>query len=112
MGTVTKQHSQINRVTNSSNTVICRKCKSNQVVAIKRGYSFKTMFLVLLSMIAVFFILVLVSILTSPFTGIWTLTALILFLSLPISIFCGFIGRNSLVNGCMNCGNKWIAGKK
>lgn len=37
---------------------------------------------------------------------------LLFYLGLPIAIIRGFIGRDDIVNGCMNCGNKWIAGGK
>ncbi len=34
--------------------VVCRKCKSDQVVGNKRGYNFKRMFLILFLMVAAF----------------------------------------------------------
>ncbi|MBY0083926.1 hypothetical protein H7K37_02035 [Brevibacillus brevis] len=33
-------------------------------------------------------------------------------LSIPVSILVGFVGRNEIVNGCMNCGFKWSPAKK
>lgn len=33
-------------------------------------------------------------------------------LSLPVSILVGFVGRSTLINGCMNCGFKWTPAKK
>lgn len=27
-------------------------------------------------------------------------------LTLSVAILCGFVGRNKIVNGCMNCGHK------
>ncbi|GCD83648.1 hypothetical protein PTHTG4_27120 [Parageobacillus thermoglucosidasius] len=113
-----------NRTTRASNTVshqqvvVCKKCKSNQIVANKRGYSFKTMFLVLMSMIVMLVILVSIAIQFEDFlfdTGIDDILFIpifiIILLGLPISILSGFIGRNTLVNGCMNCGYKWIPAK-
>lgn len=40
------------------------------------------------------------------------LVGICFFLSLPIAIVWGFIGRGDIVNGCMKCGNKWMAGEK
>lgn len=115
----TKQSLQTNNIKKSGNGVVCKKCKSTQVVANKRGYSFGLMFKVLFSMIGigvVFGILgnLLGRAIDSFIMGIYAFIPfyIAIFLGLPISILCGFIGRNSLVNGCMNCGNKWIAGKK
>nr|WP_255262346.1 hypothetical protein [Bacillus cereus] len=37
--------------------VVCRKCKSDQVVGNKRGYNFKRMFLILFLMVTTFILL-------------------------------------------------------
>ncbi|WP_270169846.1 hypothetical protein [Paenibacillus sp. SYP-B4298] len=102
--------------------VLCRKCKSQQVVANKRGYSFANMFKTLA-------IMILLGILPIVLTGFAfvsstsdrlyallqvfsSLGMLSLFLSLPLGIIVGFAGRNDIVNGCMNCGFKWRPAKK
>lgn len=36
----------------------------------------------------------------------------IMSLSLPVSILVGFVGRSTLINGCMNCGFKWTPAKR
>ncbi|MDQ0230256.1 hypothetical protein [Metabacillus malikii] len=120
MNTAMKHPDQTNNLKSSGNSVICKKCKSNQVVANKRGYSFGLMFKVLFSLVAIGIIFSIIRSLVfnvldfnSTLYGILMApTAIGIFFSLPIALLCGFIGRNSLVNGCMNCGNKWIAGKK
>ncbi|MEK4664618.1 hypothetical protein MHH93_22305 [Priestia sp. FSL H7-0729] len=35
-----------------------------------------------------------------------------IFISLPVSILIGFVGRGEIVNGCMNCGFKWRPAKR
>lgn len=118
MSTNVRSINQTNKFEKSGSIVFCRKCKSDQIVANRRGYSFGLMFKVLFSMIgigiALGFISYLLEIAIGDFVTFYILpiVILIVFLSLPISLLCGFSGRNSLVNGCMNCGNKWIAGKK
>ncbi|MGG2112622.1 hypothetical protein ABFY60_19365 [Lysinibacillus pakistanensis] len=109
-----KQSSQTKNFSNS-NSVICSKCKSNQVIASRRGYSFSAAFKTLLVMLG---IAVVLAILlpglddVSGFADLNIIGTLLLFLGLPIAIIYGFIDRNTLINGCMNCGNRWIAGKK
>ncbi|MCB5236867.1 hypothetical protein [Niallia circulans] len=118
MNTATKQSIQNNSLKNSGNSVVCRKCKSTQVVANKRGYSFGLMFKVLFSLIGIGLVIKIIggligSALDSFIMRYYASIPLFIsiFLGLPISILCGFKGRNSIVNGCMNCGNKWLAGK-
>lgn len=100
----------------SQRAITCRKCKSTQIVANKRGYSFANMFKTLGTMI-------LIGLLSIVFTSfnLWyglissssvigavgVIGMILLFLSLPVSILVGFVGRSELVNGCMNCGFKW-----
>lgn len=108
-----QQSSQTTNLNHRGNRVVCRKCKSTQVVANKRGFSFGLMFKVLFSLIGIWITLGLViSLLGIMYIGIPGIVILLSFFSVPISFLCGFIGRSDIVNGCMNCGNKWIAGKK
>ncbi|SCY87269.1 MULTISPECIES: hypothetical protein [unclassified Lysinibacillus] len=109
-----KQHSQTKNLSNGK-SIICGKCKSDQIVASRRGYSFSAAFKTLLVMLGI--VIVLAIFLpglddVSGFADLNIIGTLLLFLGLPIAIFYGFIDRNSLINGCMNCGNRWIAGKK
>ncbi len=108
--------------TKSVNAVICRKCKSQQVVANKRGYSFANLFTTL-SIMILFGILTIVSnyfinlyrvsyALESFMILFMGLGAISLFLALPVSILVGFVGRSEIVNGCMNCGFKWRPAKR
>jgi len=121
---------------NHVNSVTCRKCKSQQIVANKRGYSFANMFktlgwmallpliLLLVGGVGTFLFLSHVKIGGSGGSGIdgGVIDGLIAFigiicwisisLSLPVSILVGFAGRSELVNGCMNCGFKWRPAKK
>jgi hypothetical protein len=119
MNTAIKQPDLTNNLKSSGNSVICKKCKSNQVVANKRGYSFGLMLKVLFSMIGVGVAGLVIVTLSLEFGhgielfyGIGVVMGFPLFLSLPTALLCGFIGRNNIMNGCMNCGNKWLAGKK
>ncbi len=110
--------------TKSVNAVICRKCKSQQIVANKRGYSFANMFKTLGWMGLFPLILVLVGFIGTylltryvrvgsggGFEGILLIIGIICWISisfsLPVSILVGFAGRSEIVNGCMNCGFKW-----
>ncbi|OME93320.1 hypothetical protein BK124_25145 [Paenibacillus amylolyticus] len=101
---------------------MCRKCKSQQVVANKRGYSFANLFTTL-SIMILFGILTIVSnylinlyrvsyALESFMILFMGLGAISLFLALPVSILVGFVGRSEIVNGCMNCGFKWRPAKR
>jgi hypothetical protein len=124
----TAQQVQRTSTTSTSNTVACRKCKSTQIVANKRGYNFKTLFLMLLLMGGGGVSLVILGTflawqlflkpgegLELPYEISMVPTAIgyiSLFLTLPTAILCGFIGRNTIVNGCMNCGHKWMPAKK
>ncbi|MFU8649179.1 hypothetical protein ACNA06_17890 [Lysinibacillus sp. RSDA_15] len=109
-----KQTSQTKKFSNSK-SIICGKCKSDQIVASRRGYSFSAAFKTLLVMLCIAIVLaILLPGLddVSGFADLNLIGTLFLFLGLPIAILYGFIDRNSLINGCMNCGNQWIAGKK
>jgi len=117
---VVKNLNQTNGLKKGGSNVVCRKCKSDQIVANKRGYSFGLMFKVWFIIIgicvgigAVFGILSTVFGLDDLMVSVSLITILFvtLILSLPIALFCGAIGRNDIKNGCMNCGNKWVAGK-
>lgn len=120
MSTVTKQSQQNNSLKNSGNSVACKKCKSTQVVANKRGYSFGLMFKVFFSLVAIGIMFIIIQSLVSNVVGYNEILfgifmvpiAIGIFFSLPIALLCGFIGRSDIVNGCMNCGNKWKAGKR
>ncbi|PDZ97103.1 hypothetical protein CON36_19475 [Bacillus cereus] len=97
--------------------VVCRKCKSDQIVGNKRGYNFKRMFLILLLMLATL-IAIRIAIEIVPLnsfdrlTNLFTLVGLlIIFLGPPITLFSGFVGRKNIVNGCMNCGHTWMPKK-
>lgn len=50
---VVKNLNQTNGLKKGGSNVVCRKCKSDQIVANKRGYSFGIMFKVLFSMVGV-----------------------------------------------------------
>jgi hypothetical protein len=107
--------------------VVCRKCRSPQIAASKRGYSFASLFkclgwmfllpvLILLgSTIITGFVLVngSTSIMSESLTTIiYVLCGISMFFSLPVSVLTGLIGRSQLVNNCMNCGHKWMPAKK
>ncbi|MGA4487140.1 hypothetical protein ACPA3B_27710 [Bacillus bombysepticus] len=98
--------------------VVCRKCKSDQIVGNRRGYNFKRMFLILFLMLATLIIaLASMSVddiipIGSPLRSIVIFIAqCIMGLGLPISLLSGFIGRKNIVNGCMNCGHTWMPKK-
>nr|WP_260866474.1 hypothetical protein [Paenibacillus xylanexedens] len=124
------------------NAVACRKCKSQQVVANKRGYSFANMFKTMGWMWLLPLVLVLGftmwavnynmnvqigSDVSSKGSGvsstgsealeilvtiIGVICGISIFVSLPVSILIGFVGRSEIVNGCMNCGFKWRPAKR
>jgi len=120
VNTTIKQSNQASNLKENDNKILCKKCKSNQVVANKRGYSFGLMFKVLFSMIGIGVLLLIISrLLGALMDDVLNLyiilvvpVALCFFLSLPTALLCGFIGRGDIVNGCMSCGNKWKPGKK
>lgn len=115
MSTVTKQSQQNNSFKNSSNSVACRKCKSTQVVANKRGYSFGKMFNTLLITFVICIALAIFSPSLDSVEGPGNLNiigVILFYIGFPVAIIRGFIGRSDIVNGCMNCGNKWAAGKR
>lgn len=45
-------------------------------------------------------------------TFIGVIRGISIFTYLPVNILVGFIGRNEIVNGCMNCGFKWRPAKR
>ncbi|WP_337039274.1 hypothetical protein [Paenibacillus illinoisensis] len=50
--------------------------------------------------------------LESLLTIIGVICGISIFVSLPVSILVGFVGRSEIVNGCMNCGFKWRPAKR
>ncbi|WP_028531016.1 hypothetical protein [Paenibacillus sp. HW567] len=104
------------------NVVVCRKCKSQQVVANKRGYSFANMFKTLGIMIFIGILavgltsLALMYSVSDSASSILQIFAVLggisFFLALPVSILVGLAGRSEIVNGCMSCGYKWRPSKK
>lgn len=102
-----KESSQVGDFPNGK-SIICSKCKSDQVIARRRGYSFSATFKAFLV------IAVILTVLLAGLTNLGPASLLILlpFLGLPIAMLYGLIGRNSLMNGCMNCGHQWRAGKE
>lgn len=91
--------------------VVCRKCKSDQIVGNKCGYNFKRMFLILFLMLAT---LIAIGIVPrhSPLEDIAAFVVFfMMLLGAPITLFSGFIGRKNIVNGCMNCGHTWMPKK-
>lgn len=115
MSTATKQSLQNSNLKNGGNSVVCRKCKSTQVVANKRGYSFGKMFKTLLITFVICIALAIFFPSLDNVSGGGNLNiigVLLFYIGFPVAIIRGFIGRSDIVNGCMNCGNKWIAGKK
>lgn len=115
MSAVVKQSNQNSNVRNHDSKICCKKCKSNQIVANKRGYSFSTMFKVLFITFAIcvalaIFVPSLDNLAVSPNLNI--IGVILFYIGFPLAIICGFVGRSDIVNGCMNCGNKWRAGKK
>ncbi|QLG42562.1 hypothetical protein HW560_01325 [Paenibacillus sp. E222] len=48
----------------------------------------------------------------SLLTIIGVICGISIFVSLPVSILVGFVGRSEIVNGCMNCGFKWRPAKR
>lgn len=121
--------------TKSANAVVCRKCKSQQIVANKKGYSFVKLFKTLGWMGLFPLILVVVGAVVAFYyqsnvritsgissTGSDSMEILLVIigiicwitvsLSLPVGILVGFIGRSEIVNGCMNCGFKWRPAKR
>ncbi|RGP98244.1 hypothetical protein [Bacillus sp. ISO11] len=91
--------------------VVCRKCKSDQIVGNKRGYNFKRMFLILYLMLATRIAIGIVP-RHSPLQDMAAFVGfLMMLLGAPITLFSGFIGRKNIVNGCMNCGHTWMPKK-
>ncbi|MGX5598669.1 hypothetical protein [Bacillus sp. SH8-8] len=99
--------------------VVCRKCKSDQIVGNKRGYNFKRTFLILFLLLVTLITILIVSISVhdinsrkSPLYDIDKFAAaFIMLLGPPITLFSGFVGRKNIVNGCMNCGHTWMPKK-
>ncbi|MDF9530146.1 hypothetical protein [Bacillus cereus] len=91
--------------------ILCRKCKSDQIVGNKLGYNFKRVFLILFLMLAT---LIAIGIVPrhSPLHDIAAFVVfLIMLLGAPITLFSGLVGRKNIVNGCMNCGHTWMPKK-
>ncbi|MES5930057.1 hypothetical protein QCI77_29555 [Bacillus cereus group sp. MG9] len=99
--------------------VVCRKCKSDQIVGNKRGYNFKRtfliLFLLLVTLITIFIVSNSVHDINSRKSPLHDIdkfaAALIMLLGPPITLFSGFVGRKNIVNGCMNCGHTWMPKK-
>lgn len=112
--------------TGQTKVVVCRKCKSPQIAANKRGYSFARLFKTMgwmfllpgLILIGVTFLTGFLLVSSSSEISDVLIPIVIMMcgismsLSLPVSILTGFIGRSELVNYCMNCGHKWMPAKK
>lgn len=115
MSIVASQSNQTNKLKKSGSSVLCRKCKSDQIVANRRGFSFRKMFITLiLTFVACMALAILFPSLDNVSGGgnLNIIGVLLFYIGFPVAIIRGFIGRNDIVNGCMNCGNKWVAGKK
>jgi len=115
MTTTIKQSHQASNLKENNSKVLCKKCNSNQVVANKRGYSFGKMFKVVL----ITFVVTMALAMFFPSLDNVEVTSnlniigfLMFYIGVPLAIIRGFIGRSNIVIGCMNCGNKWIPGKK
>ncbi|MCP1399248.1 MULTISPECIES: hypothetical protein [Bacillus cereus group] len=101
--------------------VVCRKCKSDQIVGNKRGYNFKRAFFILFLLLGTLITIGIVSnflyviVPRNSMNGVVGLSAivglLIILLGPPITLFSGFVGRKNIVNGCMNCGHTWMPKK-
>ncbi|PER53122.1 hypothetical protein [Bacillus thuringiensis] len=101
--------------------VVCRKCKSDQIVGNKRGYNFKRAFFILFLLLCTLITIGIVSnflyviVPRNSMDGVVGLSALvgllIILLGSPITLFSGFVGRKNIVNGCMNCGHTWMPKK-
>ncbi|MGG4305947.1 hypothetical protein ABEW59_24760 [Bacillus wiedmannii] len=102
--------------------IVCRKCKSDQIVGNKRGYNFKRTFLILFLLLVTFITIGIVSNFVhdmvpqnSSLRDINVSVALVAFIIIllvaPITLFSGFVGRKNIVNGCMNCGHTWMPKK-
>ncbi|MCC2385981.1 MULTISPECIES: hypothetical protein [Bacillus] len=101
--------------------VVCRKCKSDQIVGNKRGYNFKRAFFILFLLLGTLITIGIVSnflyviVPRNSMDGVVGLSALLGFLIIllgpPITLFSGFVGRKNIVNGCMNCGHTWMPKK-
>nr|WP_106780824.1 hypothetical protein [Lysinibacillus timonensis] len=114
MSTTIKQTLQSSNVRSHDSKVHCKKCKSNQIVANKRGFSFRKTFstLFLTFVVCIALAILFPSLDNVSMGGNLNIIGLLLFyIGFPVSIIRGFLGRSDIVNGCMNCGNKWIAGK-
>ncbi|PRT25307.1 hypothetical protein [Bacillus thuringiensis] len=101
--------------------VVCRKCKSDQIVGNKRGYNFKRAFFILFLLLGTLITIGIVSnflyviVPRNSMDGVVGLSAivglLIILLGPPITLFSEFVGRKNIVNGCMNCGHTWMPKK-
>ncbi|HDV8369887.1 transmembrane 9 family protein [Bacillus sp. AY2-1] len=92
--------------------VICRKCKSDQVIGNKRGYSFKRVAIVLFCLLVFYKVISLINASLAGENMFIALSMVILFwFSIPLALISGFIGRKNIINGCMNCGHTWMPKK-
>ncbi|EJP81666.1 hypothetical protein [Bacillus cereus] len=92
--------------------VVCRKCKSDQVVGNKRGYNFKRVAIVLFCLLVFYKLISLINASLAGENMFIALSMVILFwFSIPLALISGFIGRKNIINGCMNCGHTWMPKK-
>ena len=100
---------------NTAKQIVCKKCKSTQITGQRRGFSFGKFFLCL-SLLLILPIIVSVGTFSIDSDAVYNLFAVIglilFFMIVPLAIILGLSGRKRIVNGCMNCGYKWFAGKK
>lgn len=111
-------NNKFNNTQSSVNPIVCKKCKSTHIIGNKRGYSFVNMFqtFIIFSLLAILFLIgfYLLHMYVRVGSSIGNLAPVLggigfflAFLTLPVSIIVGFVGRNDVINACMNCGNKW-----
>ncbi|HDR4897576.1 hypothetical protein [Bacillus thuringiensis] len=92
--------------------VICRKCKSDQVIGNKRGYSFKRVAIVLFCLFVFYEVISLINVSLAGENMFIAFSMVILFwFSIPLALISGIIGRKNIINGCMNCGHTWMPKK-
>ena len=119
MNTVTKKAPP----SNTAKQIVCKKCKSTQISGHKKGFSFGKFFLYLfLAFLTAIFaaifapIIITFGVLNGSNEALGIIIGvsgfLLFFTFVLLAFIMGFSGRSNIINGCMNCGNKWIAGKK
>ncbi|KGP91483.1 hypothetical protein N780_19995 [Pontibacillus chungwhensis BH030062] len=103
--------------------VRCPKCRSDQITGNKRGYSFKQIGKMFITMIGIGLLILIISnllratlstllieieVLYLLFTTALPIAYYMCFISaLPVSLLYGLKGRNNLINSCMQCGSQW-----